>query len=260
MRHKPRGIKPTCGIRMLRIEQLCKTYDKGAEALRGVSLTIKAGEFVVVLGKSGSGKSTLLRCINRLVEPTSGKIFLDEEEVTGASSSHLRQLREKIGMVFQQYNLVSRYSVETNVLTGRLASVSTAASILNIFPDVDVEKSRQVLDRLGIGGKYLHRADKLSGGQQQRVGVARALMQGPQMILADEPVSSLDPVTSRQIMDLLVDFNRKDGVAVICNLHLPSLAREYGSRIIALDEGRIVYDGPATDLSESELNSFYDSQ
>jgi phosphonate transport system ATP-binding protein len=257
---KPRGIKPVFGIKMLRIEQLCKTYDKSTEALRDVSLTIKAGEFVVVLGKSGSGKSTLLRCINRLVEPTSGKIFLDEEEVTGASSSHLRQLRKKIGMVFQQYNLVSRCSVQTNVLTGRLASVSTAASILNIFSEVDIEKSRQVLDRLGIGEKYMHRADKLSGGQQQRVGLARALMQEPQLILADEPVSSLDPGTTRQIMGLMVDFNRQNGVAVICNLHLPSLAREYGSRIIVLNEGRVVYDGSSIDLGENKLNSFYDSK
>ena len=245
---------------MLRIEKLSKTYDQGTEALRGVSIVIEAGEFVVVLGKSGSGKSTLLRCINRLVEPTSGRIFLNDEEVTGASSRHLRQLRKKIGMVFQQYNLVSSCSVQTNVLAGRLASVSTAVSILNIFSKADIKKSRQVLDRLGIVEKDLERADKLSGGQQQRVGLARALMQDPQLILADEPVSSLDPGTSRQIMNLLEDFNKQDGVAVICNLHLPSLAKEYGSRIIALNEGRIVYDGPATDLSESEFNSFYDSQ
>ena len=245
---------------MLRIEKLCKTYDQGIEALRGVFIVIEAGEFVVVLGKSGSGKSTLLRCINRLVEPTSGRIFLNDEEVTGASSRHLRQLRKKIGMVFQQYNLVSSCSVQTNVLAGRLASVSTAASMLNIFSKADIKKSWQILDRLGIVEKDLERADKLSGGQQQRVGLARALMQEPQLILADEPVSSLDPATSKQIMDLLVDFNKQDGVAVICNLHLPSLAREYGSRIIALNEGRIVYDGPATDLSENELNSFYDSQ
>lgn len=157
---------------MLKIERLCKTYNKDTEALRGVSFTIEAGEFVVVLGKSGSGKSTLLRCINRLVEPTSGRIFLNDEEVTGASSRHLRQLRRKIGMVFQQYNLVSRCSVQTNVLMGKLASISTAASILNIFPEADIEKSRQVLDRLGIAEKDLHRADKLSGGQQQRVGLA----------------------------------------------------------------------------------------
>jgi len=141
-----------------------------------------------------------------------------------------------------------------------LASVSTAATILNIFPDADIEKPRQVLDRLGIGEKDLDCADKLSGGQQQRVGLARALMQEPQLILADDPGSSLDPSKSRQIMNLLADFNNQDGVAVICNLNLPSLAKKYGSRIIVLNEGRIVYDGSANDLSENELNSFYDSQ
>ncbi len=245
---------------MLKIENLRKTYKTGVEALRDISIKVEEGEFVVVLGKSGSGKSTLLRCINRLVEPTSGRVFLNDEEITGASSGKLRQLRQKIGMVFQQYNLVSRFSVQTNILAGRLSTVSTAASMLNLFPQADVEKSQQVLDRLGIADKEFDRADKLSGGQQQRVGLARALMQDPQLILADEPVSSLDPSTSKQIMDLLAEFNQRDGVAVICNLHLPSLAREYGSRIIALNEGQIVYDGPATDLSETELNSFYDSQ
>ena len=166
-----------------------------------------------------------------------------------------------MGMVSQQYNLVSRCSVQTNVLAGRLASVSTAASILNIFPEADIEKFRQVLDWLGIGEKDLDRADKLSGGgQQQRVGLARALMQEPQLTLADEPVSSLDPATSKQIMDLLEDFNKQDGVAVVCNLHLNSLARAYGPRIIALNEGRIVYDGPAINLSENKFNSFYNSQ
>ncbi|MBC8285591.1 MAG: phosphonate ABC transporter ATP-binding protein [Nitrospinae bacterium] len=245
---------------MLKIEKLCKTYDSGTPALQDVSLVVESGEFVVVLGKSGSGKSTLLRCINRLVEPTSGRIFLNEEEITAASASHLRQLRKKIGMVFQQYNLVERFSVQTNVLSGKLASVSTLASAFKLFPEEDVEKSQQILNRLGIADKEMQRADKLSGGQQQRVGLARALMQEPQLILADEPVSSLDPVTSKQIMDLLAEFNKKDGVAVLCNLHLPSLAKQYGSRIIALSEGRIVYDGPATDLSQDELNSFYDSQ
>jgi len=245
---------------MLKIEQLCKSYKKGTEALRDVSLTVEAGEFVVILGKSGSGKSTLLRCINRLIEPTSGRIFLNDEEVTGAPNGKLRQLRQKIGMVFQQYNIVPRCSVQTNVLTGKLASISTSASIFNLFTQADVEKARQVLNRLGIADKEWDRADKLSGGQQQRVGLARALMQEPQLILADEPISSLDPATSKQIMDLLKEFNQKDGVTVICNLHLPSLAREYGSRIIALSEGRIVYDGPEIDLDENQLNSFYNSQ
>ena len=245
---------------MLKIEKLSKTYDSGTYALQDVSLVIDPGEFVVVLGKSGSGKSTLLRCINRLVEPTSGRIFLNETEITGASPSRLRELRKKIGMVFQQYNLVERFSVQTNVLSGKLASMSNIASLFNLFPEADVEKSRQVLNRLGLAGKDLKRSDKLSGGQQQRVGLARALMQNPQLILADEPVSSLDPATSNQIMDLLAEFNEKDGMAVICNLHLPSLAKAYGSRIIVLSKGRIVYDGSPTDLSEDKLNSFYNSQ
>lgn len=245
---------------MLKIEKLSKTYDSGTYALQDVSLVIDPGEFVVVLGKSGSGKSTLLRCINRLVEPTSGRIFLNETEITGASPSRLRELRKKIGMVFQQYNLVERFSVQTNVLSGKLASMSNIASLLNLFPEADVEKSRQVLNRLGLAGKDLKRSDKLSGGQQQRVGLARALMQNPELILADEPVSSLDPATSNQIMDLLAEFNEKDGMAVICNLHLPSLAKAYGSRIIVLSKGRIVYDGSPTDLSEDKLNSFYNSQ
>ena len=245
---------------MLKIEKLYKTYDSNTFALQDVSILVDPGEFVVVLGKSGSGKSTLLRCINRLVEPTSGRIFIDEKEITGASQSHLRQLRKKIGMVFQQYNLVERFSVQTNVLVGKLASISNTASLLNLFPKTDVDKSRQILNRLGLTGKELQRADKLSGGQQQRVGLARVLMQNPQLILADEPVSSLDPATSIQIMDLLAEFNKKDGVAVICNLHLPSLAKEYGSRIIVLSQGRIVYDGPPTQLSESKLSSFYNSQ
>ena len=244
---------------MLKIEKLYKTYDSNTFALQDVSIAVDPGEFVVVLGKSGSGKSTLLRCINRLVEPTSGKIFIDEKEITGASQSHLRQLRKKIGMVFQQYNLVERFSVQTNVLAGKLASISNTASLLNLFPKADVDKSREILNRLGLTGKELQRADKLSGGQQQRVGLARVLMQNPQLILADEPVSSLDPATSIQIMDLLAEFNKKDGVAVICNLHLPSLAKEYGSRIIVLSQGRIVYDGPPTQLSESKLSSFYNN-
>tara|TARA_Y100001960_G_scaffold333134_1_gene436638 strand:- start:983 stop:1720 length:738 start_codon:yes stop_codon:yes gene_type:complete len=245
---------------VLKIEKLSKTYDSVTYALRDVSLVIEPGEFVVVLGKSGSGKSTLLRCINRLVEPTSGRIFIEEKEITGASRSCLRQLRKKIGMVFQQYNLVERFSVQTNVLSGKLASISNAASLFNLFPEGDFEKSRQVLNRLGLAGKELRRVDELSGGQRQRVGLARALMQNPQLILADEPVSSLDPATSNQIMDLLAEFNKKDGMAVICNLHAPSLAKKYGSRIIVLSKGRIVYDGPPTLLSEEKLSSFYNSQ
>ncbi len=242
---------------ILKIDRLCKTYDNGTCALREISFSVEPGEFVVVLGKSGSGKSTLMRCINRLVEPTSGRIFLDGEEVTGATPSRLRALRKKIGMIFQQYNLIPRYSVQTNALMGRLAWTSSVASLMNCFSAEDVERSRQVLDRLGLSEKYFDRSQNLSGGQQQRVGLARALMQGPELILADEPVSSLDPATSQQIMKLLAEFNDKDGVTLLCNLHLPALAREFGSRILALSEGRIIYDGPAGALSEEELNSLY---
>lgn len=243
---------------MLRIERLCKTYENGTSALKNISLAVEPGEFVVVLGKSGSGKSTLMRCINRLVEPTSGNIFLDDEEVTGASPERLREIRKKTGMIFQQYNLIPRYSVQSNALMGRLAWTSTIASMMNCFSSEDEERSLQVLDRLGLTEKCFNRSEDLSGGQQQRVGLARALMQGPELILADEPVSSLDPASSRQIMELLAEFNEQDGVTIICNLHLPALAREFGSRILALNAGEIVYDGPAKALSEEELNFLYD--
>ena len=242
---------------MLKIDQLSKTYENGTAALRDVSFSVKAGEFVGILGKSGSGKSTLMRCINRLVEPSSGKVFFDEEEVTGVSPKRLRELRKKTGMIFQQYNLIPRYSVQLNTLMGRLASTSSITSMMNYFSDEDVVHSRQVLDRLSLSDKYFHRSEELSGGQQQRVGLARALMQEPELILADEPVSSLDPASSRQIMELLAEFNEKDGVTILCNLHLPALAQEFGSRILVLREGQIVYDGPAGNLNEVELNSLY---
>ena len=242
---------------MLKIDQLSKTYENGTAALRDVSFSVKSGEFVVILGKSGSGKSTLMRCINRLVEPSSGSIFLDGEEVTGATPKRLRELRKKTGMIFQQYNLIPRYSVKSNALMGRLASTLSIASMMNCFSGQDVARSCEVLDRLGLSDKYAHRSEELSGGQQQRVGLARALMQRPKLILADEPVSSLDPVSSRQIMELLAEFNEKEGVTLLCNLHLPALALKFSSRILALSEGRIIYDGPAGDLSEVELTSLY---
>ena len=242
---------------MLKIDQLSKTYENGTAALRDVSFSVKAGEFVGILGKSGSGKSTLMRCINRLVEPSSGKVFFDEEEVTGVSPKRLRELRKKTGMIFQQYNLIPRYSVQLNTLMGRLASTSSITSMMNYFSDEDVVHSRQVLDRLSLSDKYFHRSEELSGGQQQRVGLARALMQEPELILADEPVSSLDPASSRQIMELLAEFNKKDGVTILCNLHLPALAQEFGSRILVLSEGQIAYDGPAGNLNEVDLNSLY---
>lgn len=242
---------------MLRIEKLSKTYANGTQALKEVSFNVKAGEFVVILGKSGSGKSTLLRCINRLVEPTGGRIFLGEQEITGAGSRRLRHLRRKTGMIFQQYNLVARASVLTNVLTGRLGFLFAWAGWINYFPRDAVRQAQGKLKALGLDAKGGQRADALSGGQQQRVGIARALMQQPEIILADEPVSSLDPATSISIMDILRDINRKEGVTLLCNLHLPELAREYGDRVLALKDGQIVYDGGPENLDQAMAEKIY---
>ncbi|MEE9259271.1 MAG: phosphonate ABC transporter ATP-binding protein [Nitrospinaceae bacterium] len=242
---------------MLRIEGLSKTYKDGTPALNNVSFSLKPGEFAVVLGKSGAGKSTLIRCINRLVEPSGGRVFLDDEEITGASPASLRSLRRRIGMVFQQYNLVKQLSVKTNALCGRLGTLSSWAGLVNYFPAPDTERLQHILDDLEIGGKLHQRADTLSGGQQQRVGIARALMQEPELILADEPVSSLDPASARNIMDILRRINRDRGVTVLCNLHLPELAKEYGGRALVLRSGEIVFDGPPEDLDLKNLDALY---
>ena len=249
----------TLGIAMmLRLEQVSKTYSDGTRALRNVSLEIESGEFVVVLGKSGAGKSTLLRCINRLVEPTSGKVFFDGQEVTSMTGSGLRFLRQNIGMIFQNYNLVPRLSVQTNVLSGALGRTSPWIAWFNHFGQDEINAALHNLDRLEIGDKAAQRADQLSGGQQQRVGIARALMQHPKIILADEPVASLDPATSRTILDILRRINREDGVTVLCNLHLPELAREYAQRLIAMKDGEIVYDGPPESLTPSFTEDLYE--
>jgi len=199
-----------------------------------------------------------LRCINRLVEPSSGKIFFDGQEVTALEGKRLRALRRKIGMIFQDYNLVPRLSVQNNVLTGALGRTSAAAALVNYFAPEDIATARHNLERLEIGDKAGQRADQLSGGQQQRVGIARALMQQPKLILADEPVASLDPATSRTILEILRRINREDGVTVLCNLHLPELAREYGRRIIAMKAGEITYDGPPAGLTAKVVNDLYE--
>ncbi len=227
---------------MLRLEQLSKTYADGTKALKEVSFSVESGEFVMILGKSGSGKSTLLRSINRLVEPTSGKVFLEDQEITGVNPRQLRRIRRKIGMIFQQYNLVPRSSVMTNVLAGRLGDISSWAGLVNYFPGAAVRLAQTHLREMELGDKLNQRAGVLSGGQQQRVGIARALMQEPELILADEPVSSLDPATAATIMKILQKINRDLGVTILCNLHLPELAKEYGSRILVLKAGEITFD------------------
>ena len=242
---------------MLRIEHLTKVFPSGVVAVDDLSLTVADGEFLVIIGLSGSGKSTLLRCVNRLVEPTSGKIFLDDVEITRLSPARLREARKEIGMIFQQFNLVRRSSVLTNVLTGRLGTVSSWQSAVGRFPLRDYHRAYANLERVGIVEKAYQRADTLSGGQQQRVAIARALMQEPKLMLADEPVASLDPATSHSVMKYLEEINRQDGITVLCNLHFLSLARRYATRVIALKAGQIVYDGSPRDIDQDRFREIY---
>jgi phosphonate transport system ATP-binding protein len=237
---------------MLRLENISKNYGGRVQALQDISFKAEKGEFVVVLGQSGSGKSTLLRCINRIVEPTSGKIFLENKEVTAAGTSELREIRSKIGMVFQDYNLVKRSTALTNVLAGSLRDISPWLSLVNYCYPAQKQKALDIFEQLGLSEKAFQRASHLSGGQQQRVGIARALMQNPSIILADEPVSSLDPASVKSIMETLKEINRRDGVTIICNLHLPELAKEYGHRIIGLRKGKIVFDGSVKNFKEDK--------
>ncbi|MCB9135486.1 MAG: phosphonate ABC transporter ATP-binding protein [Anaerolineales bacterium] len=242
---------------MLEVKNLTKIYDGGVKALDSVSFDVPDGQFLAVIGLSGSGKSTLLRCINRLIEPTSGQIYWNGEQVTSASPDELRRYRRKIGMVFQHFNLVHRSKVITNVLAGRLGYVNPAWSLINRFPKQDIEKAVQQLDRVGIADKAYQRADELSGGQQQRVGIARALMQDPEMILADEPVASLDPVLAHSIMKHLEDINKKDGVTVLCSLHFLDLVHRYADRVIALNKGKLMFDGLPKEIDDQKFKDIY---
>src|SRR3989475_3835655 len=239
------------------IKDLVKTYPSGTRAVDGVSLDVQRGEFVVLIGLSGSGKSTLLRCINRLVEPTSGRIVFDGADVTGASSPDLRRIRRRIGMIFQQFNLVRRTSVLSNTLAGRLGYRTTWRTIVGRPSAQDIAAAFENLGRVGIADKAFSRADALSGGQQQRVGIARALMQAPDLMLADEPVASLDPATSHSVMKYLEEINKKDGITVICSLHFLSLARRYGSRVIALKGGGVAFDGLPAEIDERRFKEIY---
>lgn len=241
----------------LEVTNLTKVYDGGVQALTDVSFKVKKGEFLAIIGLSGSGKSTLLRCINRLIDPTSGTVFFSGMDVTGATDDELRHIRRKIGMVFQHFNLVSRSSVLTNVLAGRLGYANPAWSLLNRFSKDDTESAIKQLDRVGIADKAGYRADELSGGQQQRVGVARALMQDPEMILADEPVASLDPVLAHSIMQYLEEINKKDGVTVLCSLHFLDLVHRYSDRVIALNNGQMVFDGLPKDIDDIKFKEIY---
>jgi phosphonate transport system ATP-binding protein len=242
---------------MLQVINLTKIYDGNVLALDQVSFQVEQGEFLAVIGLSGSGKSTLLRCINRLVEPTDGQIILNGVDVTDASQDEMRRIRRKIGMVFQHFNLVSRSRVITNVLSGRLGYVNPALSLLNRFPQEDMDMAMKQMERVGIANQAFKRADELSGGQQQRVGIARAMMQEPEMILADEPVASLDPVLAHSIMQYLEQINREDGVTVLCSLHFLDLVHRYADRAIALNEGKLMFDGPPEKIDDQKFKEIY---
>jgi phosphonate transport system ATP-binding protein len=245
------------GETILSIRNLKKTYENGTQALKGVSFDVQKGEFLVVIGLSGSGKSTLLRCINRLHDPTSGDILFNNQNIAKSSGSEIRLVRKKIGMIFQHFNLVPRYSVLKNVLMGRLGFMGSLKSLFGIFSDTDRAKALEYLKLVGIREKAALRADNLSGGQQQRVAIARALTQGPEILLADEPVASLDPATCHTVMDYLKKVNQELGITIICNLHFLSLVRQYATRVIALKGGEIVFEGSPKEISDEWFQKIY---
>jgi phosphonate transport system ATP-binding protein len=247
-------------LAQIEIKNLEKVYDNGVHALRGVSLKVNKGEFLAVIGLSGSGKSTLLRCMNGLIQPTSGQVIFNGVDITKLSEKEIRQQRKKIGMIFQHFNLIPRKSVLVNALTGTLGDMPTLASIFQKYPSDKVKLALEKLALVGLGEKAEQRADHLSGGQQQRVAIARALMQNPEVLLADEPVASLDPATSHTVMDYLEAANKKMGMTVVCNLHFLSLVRRYATRVVALKGGELVYEGQPSDIDEAWFARIYGDQ
>lgn len=242
---------------VLSVRNLIKTYPNGTQALKGVSFDVKKGEFLVIIGLSGSGKSTLLRCINRLHDPTSGEIVFNGRNIAEVQGEEVRSLRRRIAMIFQHFNLIPRHTVLSNVLMGRLGSLGSFKSIFGMFSEDDQQKANKYLNLVGIADKAKMRADNLSGGQQQRVAIARALTQDPEVLLADEPVASLDPATCHTVMDYLKKVNQELGITIICNLHFLSLVRQYATRVIALKAGQIVYEGSPRDITEEWFEKIY---
>jgi len=242
---------------MIEFKNVRKVYPNGTVGLDNINLTIHPGEFVIIVGLSGAGKSTLLRSINRLHEITDGEIIIDGKSITKAKGLDLRRIRRDIGMIFQNFNLVKRVSVLRNVLSGRVGYHSTLRTLLGLWPKHDVELALDALERVNIVEKAYARADELSGGQQQRVSIARALAQEAKIILADEPVASLDPLTTRQVMDDLKRINQELGITTVVNLHFLDLAREYGTRIIGLRAGKVVFDGPVEQATDEVFSEIY---
>ncbi len=249
------ATQPT--VPMISVRGVSKTYPGASTpALSNICIDVPAGEFLVILGPSGAGKSTLLRCINRLVDPSEGQIFHNGTEIT-AHRGNLRKLRRQFGMVFQQFNLVKRLSVLTNVLTGRLGYRSVLRSLAFSFPDSDKRIAIECLARVNMDHKAFQRADTLSGGEQQRVAIARALAQKPMVILADEPVASLDPKIARQVLGYLREAASDLGITVLCNLHQVDYAREFSERVVGMSHGAVVFDGPTDKLTDENLHQIY---
>lgn len=242
---------------MLEIKNLTVEYGN-FRAIDNVSFTIKDGEFVAVIGSSGGGKSSLMKAINLLVKPKSGSIKIDDEEMTALSSRKLRMKRRKIGFVFQDYNLIDRLSVIENVLTGRLGYKSSLKSLLGIFSKEEYENAEKALEKVGLSEKLFVRGDELSGGQKQRVAIAKALVQEPKIILADEPVASLDVNSSKIIMEYFKEINRVQGITVIINIHDVNIALKYADRVIALKKGKIVFDGKGSEITDDVLKRVYE--
>jgi phosphonate transport system ATP-binding protein len=242
---------------VLRIVDLTKRYRTGDQALAGVTFSVEPGEIVGLIGPSGAGKSTLIRCVNRLVEPTSGRVFLGDLEITSLSRARLREARRRIGMIFQEFALVERLTVMENVLSGRLGYVPFWRSFLRRYPQADVDKAFKLLERVGLTEHVDKRADALSGGQRQRVGIARALEQDPELLLVDEPTASLDPKTSRQIMRLICEICAERSLAAVINIHDVALAQMFVGRIVGLRAGKVVYDGPPSGLGQETLVAIY---
>ncbi|MEN1968345.1 phosphonate ABC transporter ATP-binding protein [Lentibacillus sp. N15] len=245
---------------MIEFKNVSKVYPNGTKGLNNVNLTMNKGDFIVVVGLSGAGKSTLLRSINRLHEITDGEIVIDGNSITRARGKSLLRIRRDIGMIFQNFNLVKRSTVLRNVLSGRVGYHSTLRTILGMFPKHDVDLALNALDRVNIKDKAYTRADQLSGGQQQRVSIARALAQEAKVILADEPVASLDPFTTKQVMDDLKRINQELGITTVVNLHFVDLARQYATRIIGIRAGEIVYDGPVEEATDDVFSEIYGRQ
>ena len=253
----PPGGEPSAVCDMLKVIDLAKVYTTGTKALDKVSFTVDQPQVIAIIGPSGAGKSTLIRCINRLVDPTGGSILLDDIEITALSRRELRKVRRRIGMIFQEYNLVDRLTVMENILSGRLGYVSFWRAYRRKFPPEDVQAAFKLLERVGLEGYHNTRADALSGGQRQRVGIARALMQTPELLLVDEPTASLDPKTSRQIMRLLVELVHERGTPALVNIHDVALAQSFSDKIIGLREGAIVFEGTTDQVDENVLTAIY---